>query len=983
MTKKTRNSIICAVLTVIIITAVSVTLSLTLNKTTITYISDGEIYETEKATKGKQLELPTPPVKDGYDFKGWYLDYGVWDYKFYDNYLIKNDIYGNFNVYAKWDATKLKSYTINYHFNDKIVATQHYYENENITCLDLESHLYGYEIEGWYYDYDTWNEPFVDGTIADKNLDIYAKTIDKTSTEFDFNICGDGYTISNYTGSSASVVIPEKHNYKRILGVDEDTFDSSITSITVPNTITDVTPFLANCVYLQELALYSNIGANVGSLFGAVSYNDNISCIPNSLTTIKYNGAENENINYFDNIKSLTNVCFGNDYLNNERISEFSSTFVFADCDKLNKFEVPVAHNRLKTLDGVLYSADKTVLLRYPNNKTFDIINVSSRTTIFAKYAFSFNMTVDEVIVTSIIRLGDNCFNSSSISSISFLNEVNGPNIGESAFENCLSLKSISFNTSLEIGIDAFEGCVNIDRVNISCINDWCYMRFGIRYSNPLYYAKSLYLNGIQMDEIIIPNDVKRIGSDTFINCDMSSIVLHDNIESIGSGAFEGCSNLTEVTLPSSLEIVDGYMFKGCINLEYVGLPYSVKEIGTSAFRGCSSLNNIDLPANLEVLDGYVFNSSGIENIIIPDGVKVINAGTFADCTNLQYIQLSSSLDSIGNSAFENSGIKSIAIPDNVSVMQYNSFKGCTSLQDIKLSNNLISIGYSAFENSGIKSIAIPNNVSMMQYNSFKGCTSLQDIKLSNNLISIGYSAFENSGIKSIKIPDNVSIIEDYTFGGCTSLQDIKLPANLSIICTSTFENSGIKSIVIPDNVSIIESYAFRGCKYLNSVTFGKNIKDVGLEPFRGCEQLTKVYITSLVDWCNIEFNCEKSNPLYYAHDLYLNNKKINELVITDDVFNINRFAFSGAHIISVVIPESVVNIATDIFCFSTINCIYAEATSKPSGWVDNETDGNWNSGIYVYWYSESEPVGAPDPNSGRWRYVSNTDGVLVPTAWK
>ena len=988
MTKRTRNTIIISVISailVLVITAVVVTLVLTLNKVQISYISDANIYHTENETKGEEIQLPADPIREGYNFGGWYHDYGIWEEKLSTDYLVKNYTPNDFNVYAKWVAEKKNTYTISYHINEEIVNTQHYYEGESINILDNESNVYGYDNGGWYYDYNVWELPFEEGKVINEDMDFYAKMINVMATEFDFLSSGDGYIISNYSGSDTSIIVPDKYNYKPIIGIEIDTFSDTIMSISLPDTIIGVTPFLANCTRLQELQLYCTIGDNVGVLFGASNVIDNIDCVPESLTKITYNGEDNnDNESYFDNIKSLTTVCFGNNYRNDEKISEYAYLFTFADCDKLSDFEVPATHERLITIDGVLYSADERVLLRHPNNKTFDINNISSRTSEFARYAFAFNMTIDEVIVTSITEIGDNCFNSSSISSISFLDEVNGPNIAESAFENCLSLKSISFSDSLAIGSNAFEGCVNLDRVNISSINDWCYMRFGIRYSNPLYYAKSLYLNGIHMDEIIIPNDVKWIGSRVFEGCDMSSIVLHDNIESIGDTAFKYCSNLTEVTLPSSLEIVDGWMFEGCINLEYVGLPSTIKIIGTAAFKGCSSLSTIDLPSNLEVLDWYAFSSSGIENIIIPDGVKVINAGAFIDCNNLTNVKL----------------------PQNLVSIDRRAFKGCTNLQDIQLSSNLNSIGESAFAGSGIKSIVIPDNVQIIEYSTFEGCTNLQEIQLSANLNSIGTSAFEGSGIKSIVIPDNVQIIEYSTFEGCTNLQEIQLSANLNSIGTSAFEGSGIKSIVIPDNVQmieystfenctsltdvvfgsglqIIENNAFEGCTSLSNLTLGEELQSVNFHAFEGCEQMNRVNIQSIESFCNIAYSDEESNPLYYARNLYLDNKLIKELIIPNGVVAINKYAFFNASLTSIVIPESVVDIGEKILSSSNV-IIYAEPSSKPDGWLTNTYDGSWHGYNKVYWYRESKPTATFQDDGysrGYWRYV-NIVGVLTPVIW-
>ena len=76
----------------------------------------------------------------------------------------------------------------------------------------------------------------------------------------------------------------------------------------------------------------------------------------------------------------------------------------------------------------------------------------------------------------------------------------------------------------------------------------WCKITFGESHSNPLYYAKHLYMNGQEIKDLTIPDSIAIINNYAFYNCsDLKTITLPGSITSIGHDAFYGCSSLTDV----------------------------------------------------------------------------------------------------------------------------------------------------------------------------------------------------------------------------------------------------------------------------------------------------------------------------------------------------------------------------------------------------------------------------------------------------
>ena len=174
--------------------------------------------------------------------------------------------------------------------------------------------------------------------------------------------------------------------------------------------------------------------------------------------------------------------------------------------------------------------------------------------------------------------------------------------IGKRAFYECSRLTSVTIGNSVtSIGEKVFYECKGLISVYISDIAAWCNIDFDHYTSNPLAYARYLYLNGEEVRELVIPHSVTSIGRYAFYNhSGLTSVTIPNSVKSIGGYAFRGCSGLTSVTIGNSVTSIGDYAFESCPRLTSVTIPNSVKSIGRNTFEDCSGLTSVTIGNSVE-----------------------------------------------------------------------------------------------------------------------------------------------------------------------------------------------------------------------------------------------------------------------------------------------------------------------------------------------------------------------------------------------
>ncbi len=533
-----------------------------------------------------------------------------------------------------------------------------------------------------------------------------------------------------------------------------------------------------------------------------------------------------------------------------------------------------------------------------------EIIIPDSVTTIGVSAFQSCNGLTNIEIGDGVIQICDKAFYlCTSVTEIVIPDSVT--TIGVWAFYQCRGLIDIVIPDSVTtIGGGAFLSCNNLTSVYITDIEAWCKITFGDHISNPLYYAKNLYLNNQLVTELVIPENVTAIGDYAFYNYDaLQKLNIPDSVNSIGKEVLYSCSGLTEMTLPFIGETKDG---GGNTHFGYI---FGARSYSDNDYYVPKSLKKVIITSATSIDYGAFENCSSLTSVTIGDGVTSIGGAAFRNCSGLENITIPDGVTSIGVNAFDNcDALQEIIIPDSVTTIGASAFESCNALTNIEIGNGITSIGQKAFYNcSSLTSINV--DVDNGNYKSIDGNLYAKD---GTTLLqyAIGKTA------TSFTIPDGVATIGKTALCNCSSLTSIEIPDSVICIDSSAFSNcSSLTSIVIPDSVVRIESSAFCNCSSLTSIVIPDSVTTIGSDAFYHCDSLMSVYITDIKAWCNISFGNYFANPLYYAKNLYLNNELATELEIPNTVTEIKAYVFYNCeNLTSIVIPDSVTSIGDEVF---------------------------------------------------------------------
>lgn len=526
-------------------------------------------------------------------------------------------------------------------------------------------------------------------------------------------------------------------------------------------------------------------------------------------------------------------------------------------CTNLKSIEVDENNPNYCSVDGNLFSKDKTRLIRYSTGK----------------YEEDNTYTVPDGVKV----IEDSAFVSSELYVLNIPASV--IEIEQGAFFNCRSM-SIDVDEN-NPAYCSEEGVLFNKEKTVLIKYSSGYIRTCYKVPDGVERIENgAFSNSYFVYEVKLPDSVKSIGTLAFAFCDMmSTINIPEGVTEIGDAAF-AFSGITDVSIPSTVKRIGDTAFGFSTQLEHADIAEGVTSIGEWAFRECRNLKSVQMPASVTEIGEMAFgecdnvtlycyersyaydyareNNINVEkrreNVIVLD--KEITSGKCGD--NLTW-----ELDDNGTLTISGTGDMAQFYDwrDYVQVYEDNSpwWHVKNKIKAVEITDGVTSISSYAFkECKNLESIKIPDSMKRIEWCAIFNCDKLESVKIPSGVAVIEEMTFAgNKGLKYVEISDGVEEIKGCAFLGCTSLININVDENNPEYCSidgNLFSKDkkrlyqyalGKKesSYSIPDGVEMILAGAFSGSKYLESVEIPSTVKDIGTMAFQSCEKLKSVEI--------------------------------------------------------------------------------------------------------------------------------------------
>lgn len=422
--------------------------------------------------------------------------------------------------------------------------------------------------------------------------------------------------------------------------------------------------------------------------------------------------------------------------------------------------------------------------------------------------------------------------------------------IGRQAFGNCSALTDFTIpDTVREIGFGAFENCNSLAKLTLpftgrNRVEAAANGHFGYIFGAEGYSQNYLKVPA-SLKEVVLTDNGGFVGRNAFNSCsNIVNIRIPSNTTAIIDGAFSFCTSLAEIELPETVVSLGEEAFYCCSSLTHITVPMGVTSIGYSAFARCNSPESIALPfigtikSQPKESSGYLFgakevnfnsdnvpsalkkvavtntdtiganafrNCEGIAEIVLSDGVYVIGAGAFAGCTKLERVNIPDSVKQISKNAFYLCDeLMRIEIPAGVEKVESAAFMLCNCLT-IYCRSESRPLGWAEDWNSSCPAVWDCANNEKDEEGYVYAVFNGVRYRLKDGVAGVAGQRASISG--------DVVILEEISFGGETY-------TTTSIGAKAFYECTKLKSIAIPRTVKNIETLAFWGCRSLGKINF-------------------------------------------------------------------------------------------------------------------------------------------------------------------
>ncbi|GEM_PF-6951231 len=312
-----------------------------------------------------------------------------------------------------------------------------------------------------------------------------------------------------------------------------------------------------------------------------------------------------------------------------------------SECKSLAEISVDAENPMLKSVDGVLYTKDMTCLIAYPRAKKDAVFKIPETVVKIQMGAVTENPYLEAVVFPAGLA-----------------------ELGTGNFTSCGQLKSLtmpeenaSYTAADGLLYTKDEKCLKLCPGGISG-------RVTVREGTEVI-GYSAFSGCSSMTETVLPESLLSIMTMAFSGCTgLKSITLPAGLESLNVSCFSGCMALTAIEAGNSdrYKSVDGILYsRDMLDLiccppgksGSVTIPRGVRSIQNGAFDGCSQITEIRLPWSMENIERAFLNCAALTCLQVPETQSILDYCTFMGCTKLEWVYLPCNVVIIQDRAFE------------------------------------------------------------------------------------------------------------------------------------------------------------------------------------------------------------------------------------------------------------------------------------------------------------------------------------------
>ena len=770
------SMMMCFVLSVGIFTACDTETEVP-KKYTISFYDGDELVDTIETYGNEEISMPAAPKKEGFTFKGWFSDKGIWKDELTKDTFVGQVLTEDVNVYAYYlenETPVASEYTITFYIDGEAVDSIETSGNERLT-LPAAPEKDDHTFEGWFFDNGTWQER------------LTANTYEETPLTEDVSV----YAYYKKIGGSE----PEQpQEYTVIFEVDHGTPIAPITTSRIdeePQTTRDGYTFAG---------WYKDGGFVKKAVF-------------------PYEVTEDQTL-YAKWEKNKYTVRFDTDD------GTYVSDMIVSVIDRSPE----------TTKDGYEFEGwytDKTF-----SNKISFPYEVTEDLTLYAKWTQSGSEKIVFSVDANGVLTGVSGLSGSDIT-VEIPSEVNGitvTEIGKDVFKDNKNVGRLIIPDSVtKLGYRMCSGCTALSEVRLPAgltvipdeAFDGCSSLRTVNFPDTLKEIRSDAFCGTDLTEFIAPDSLTDVWAYAFKDCGALSAVELKNVRSVGDGAFESCTALRSIRLSDKMTELSDHIFDGCSSLADIDMPDNPIAVSFSVFNGTAYYNE---PSNWEngvlYVDGYLIAVSKdfapLTEYTVKDGTIVIADDAFSGVgysSKLKKMTLPTGLYRIGQYAFSKLfSLTKINIPDTVRSIGYGAFSGTGYDADTNYINGGLYI-----ENW----LVAVNNVAMTSFTVQEGTVGVADgkdtslfptraqkitvLELPSSLRYIGSRSFARLRITQLRLPSGLQTLGNGAFASCSALNTVNLGdcSGLESIGEKAFSEAAISEITIPESVVSVGELVF------------------------------------------------------------------------------------------------------------------------------------------------------------------------------